>query len=57
MPALWGQDTFVDKAGGSEVLDRMGLDYEHDVAAQRGLGYYLGGQGFEVRCPLQETQA
>lgn len=143
MPALWGQDTFVDKAGGSEVLtqmwafddkkgrpvclipeatalfqemaaalldgrreasffyvarcyryerpqagryreftqlgfeclspdparaldtsrdlclaflDRLGLVYELDASAQRGLSYYLDGQGFEVRCPLLGAQ-
>ncbi len=37
-------------------LDRLGLDYELDVAAQRGLSYYLGGQGFEVRCPRLGAQ-
>ena len=135
MPALWGQDTFIDKTGGSEILDqmwtfgdkkgrpvclipeatalfqemattllddrreagffyvarcyryerpqagryreftqlgfeylaksrevclafldRLGLDYELDVSATRGLSYYLGGQGFEVRCPQLGAQ-
>jgi histidyl-tRNA synthetase len=31
-------------------LDSLGLRYETDGAAQRGLSYYLGGQGFEMRC-------
>ncbi|PFH04622.1 histidyl-tRNA synthetase [Collimonas sp. PA-H2] len=138
VPALWGQDTFTDKAGGSEVLEQMwafddkkgrpcclipeatalfqeravellgtkkeasyfyiarcyryerpqagryreftqlgfeiltgrpergleaardlctgflsslGLEYEIDIAAKRGLTYYLRGEGFEIRCP------
>ncbi|MEO6934723.1 MAG: ATP phosphoribosyltransferase regulatory subunit [Collimonas sp.] len=138
VPALWGQDTFTDKAGGSEVLGQMwafndkkgrpcclipeatalfqeraaellgkrneatyfyvarcyryerpqagryreftqlgfeiltgqpergleascnlcagflnslGLEYEIDMTAKRGLTYYLQGQGFEIRCP------
>jgi len=31
-------------------LDSLGLRYELDDAAKRGLSYYLGGQGFEIRC-------
>ncbi|GLR12166.1 hypothetical protein GCM10007907_09560 [Chitinimonas prasina] len=31
-------------------LDSLGLRYEIDDAAQRGLSYYLNGQGFEIRC-------
>jgi histidyl-tRNA synthetase len=32
-------------------LDSIGVRYELDVAARRGLSYYLGGEGFEIRCP------
>jgi len=32
-------------------LDSLGLRYELDRSARRGLSYYLGGQGFEIRCP------
>jgi len=32
-------------------LDSIGVRYELDVAARRGLSYYLNGQGFEIRCP------
>lgn len=31
-------------------LESLGLRYETDGAARRGLGYYLNGQGFEMRC-------
>lgn len=31
-------------------LDSLGLRYETDTAARRGLSYYLNGQGFEIRC-------
>ncbi|WP_271106223.1 ATP phosphoribosyltransferase regulatory subunit [Pseudomonas tohonis] len=37
-------------------LDSLGLEYELDLRASRGLSYYLGGQGFEVRCPVLENQ-
>jgi histidyl-tRNA synthetase len=32
-------------------LDSIGVRYELDVAARRGLSYYLNGEGFEIRCP------
>jgi len=31
-------------------LDLLGLRYEVDGLAKRGLSYYLNGQGFEIRC-------
>ena len=31
-------------------LDSLGLRYELDTLARRGLSYYLNGQGFEIRC-------
>jgi histidyl-tRNA synthetase len=31
-------------------LDSLGVRYEIDDAARRGLSYYLNGQGFEMRC-------
>lgn len=31
-------------------LDSLGLRYETDGAARRGLSYYLDGRGFEMRC-------
>jgi histidyl-tRNA synthetase len=31
-------------------FDSLGLSYEVDGAARRGLSYYLNGQGFEIRC-------
>ncbi|WP_208645411.1 ATP phosphoribosyltransferase regulatory subunit [Paraburkholderia aromaticivorans] len=31
-------------------FDSLGLNYEVDGAARRGLSYYLNGQGFEMRC-------
>lgn len=31
-------------------FDSLGLRYEVDSAARRGLSYYLNGQGFEIRC-------
>lgn len=34
----------------SGFLDSLGLRYEIDFCARRGLSYYLNGQGFEVRC-------
>ncbi len=37
-------------------LDSLGLVYEVDVLARRGLSYYLGGEGFEVRCPQLGAQ-
>lgn len=37
-------------------LDSLGLRYELDPSAQRGLSYYLNGQGFEIRCPELGTQ-
>lgn len=37
-------------------LDSLGLKYELDDAARRGLSYYLGGQGFEIRCPQLGAQ-
>ncbi|WP_234774683.1 ATP phosphoribosyltransferase regulatory subunit [Paraburkholderia tropica] len=38
----------VDVATG--FLDSLGVRYDLDRAARRGLSYYLGGQGFEMRC-------
>lgn len=38
----------------------LGIDpasLEWDPLARRGLGYYLGGQGFEARCPLLGAQS
>lgn len=37
-------------------LDRIGLVYELDSSARRGLTYYLDGVGFEVRCPVLGAQ-
>jgi histidyl-tRNA synthetase len=37
-------------------LDRLGLAYELDSNATRGLSYYLNGEGFEVRCPVLGAQ-
>ncbi|WP_232833461.1 ATP phosphoribosyltransferase regulatory subunit [Paraburkholderia kururiensis] len=34
----------------SGFLDSLGLRYELDDAARRGLSYYLDGRGFEMRC-------
>lgn len=34
----------------ASFLDSLGLRYALDPAAQRGLSYYLNGQGFEIRC-------
>jgi len=31
-------------------FDSLGLKYEVNDAARRGLSYYLNGQGFEIRC-------
>lgn len=31
-------------------LDSLGLRYEIDDSARRGLSYYLNGRGFEIRC-------
>jgi histidyl-tRNA synthetase len=31
-------------------FDSLGLRYEVDAAAKRGLSYYLNGRGFEIRC-------
>ena len=31
-------------------LDALGLRYQTDGMAKRGLSYYLDGQGFEMRC-------
>lgn len=31
-------------------LDSLGLRYELDASARRGLSYYLEGKGFEIRC-------
>ena len=31
-------------------LDSIGLSYEIDSSARRGLSYYLNGMGFEMRC-------
>ncbi|MFS2049729.1 ATP phosphoribosyltransferase regulatory subunit [Variovorax sp. Varisp41] len=35
---------------GTGFLGSLGLDFELDAAARRGLSYYLGGRGFEARC-------
>lgn len=32
-------------------LNSLGLEYEVEMAAKRGLTYYLQGEGFEIRCP------
>ncbi|WP_083340755.1 ATP phosphoribosyltransferase regulatory subunit [Chromobacterium amazonense] len=32
-------------------LDSLGLRYQLDSAARRGLSYYLNGEGFEMRVP------
>jgi len=37
-------------------FDSLGLSYEIDGAARRGLSYYLNGQGFEIRCTELGTQ-
>ncbi len=37
-------------------LDSLGVVYECDESARRGLSYYLGGQGFELRCPSLGAQ-
>ncbi|PQV54682.1 ATP phosphoribosyltransferase regulatory subunit [Paraburkholderia sp. BL21I4N1] len=34
----------------SGFFDSLGLRYEIDTAARRGLSYYLNGRGFELRC-------
>ncbi|WP_244140608.1 hypothetical protein [Burkholderia sp. BCC1047] len=31
-------------------FDSLGLRYEIDDSARRGLSYYLNGRGFEIRC-------
>jgi histidyl-tRNA synthetase len=31
-------------------LDALGVRYQVDSAARRGLSYYLDGKGFEIRC-------
>ncbi len=36
---------------GAGFLDSLGLGYAFDIAAKRGLSYYLNGDGFEIRCP------
>jgi len=36
---------------GAGFLDSLGLGYAFDIAAKRGLSYYLNGEGFEIRCP------
>jgi histidyl-tRNA synthetase len=41
---------------GTGFLDALGVRYKLDTAAKRGLGYYLNGQGFEIRCPELGTQ-
>ena len=35
---------------GAGFLDSLGLSYAFDIAAKRGLSYYLSGEGFEIRC-------
>ncbi|MDK2126421.1 ATP phosphoribosyltransferase regulatory subunit [Chitinimonas sp. DQS-5] len=37
-------------------LDSLGLRYELDARAQRGLSYYLEGNGFEFSCPQLGAQ-
>lgn len=37
-------------------LDSLGLSYIADESTQRGLSYYLGGKGFEIRCPVLGAQ-
>jgi histidyl-tRNA synthetase len=37
-------------------LDGLGVTYEVDESARRGLTYYLGGNGFEARCPVLGAQ-
>ena len=34
---------------GAGFLDSLGLSYAFDIAAKRGLSYYLNGEGFEIR--------
>ena len=34
---------------GAGFLDSLGLNYAFDIAAKRGLSYYLNGEGFEIR--------
>jgi histidyl-tRNA synthetase len=38
------------RALAAAFLDSLGLHYTLDPAAKRGLSYYLGGEGFEIRC-------
>ncbi|KAF0811447.1 Histidine--tRNA ligase [Andreprevotia sp. IGB-42] len=37
-------------------MDTLGVDYETDARTRRGLSYYLGGEGFEIRCPVLGAQ-
>ncbi|WP_211251764.1 ATP phosphoribosyltransferase regulatory subunit [Andreprevotia chitinilytica] len=39
-----------------KFLDALGLDYEADESTRRGLTYYLGGDGFEIRSPVLGAQ-
>lgn len=39
-----------------QFLDSLGLGYEMDVQAKRGLSYYLNGEGIEIRCPVLGAQ-
>lgn len=39
-----------------QFLNSLGLNYEVDVQAKRGLSYYLNGDGFEIRCPVLGAQ-
>ncbi len=39
-----------------QFLDSLGLSYEVDAQAKRGLSYYLNGEGFEIRCPVLGAQ-
>ena len=37
-------------------LNSLGIVYECDDSARRGLTYYLGGKGFELKCPALGAQ-
>lgn len=44
------QASQLSQALATGFLDSLGLRYELDTAAKRGLSYYLDGRGFEIRC-------
>ncbi|WP_019658699.1 ATP phosphoribosyltransferase regulatory subunit [Variovorax atrisoli] len=41
---------------GAAFLTSLGLEFELDLLAKRGLSYYLNGEGFEARCPQLGAQ-